>query len=174
MDIFEKVEKCRPGTELGVEKKDGRLLHKFVIDNGIKKVVETGVCFGFSSSYFLDAVGDDGLVISIEPRLKPLKELVVPDSFHKRWIPIQNFSDYVLESIMKAYSPVDLFFHDSRHFIDTMTMEYTIADKYAPRFIGSDDVDWPRSDQAWYKFLAKYGYREVLKGSRFAIAEKRR
>ena len=41
MDIFEIVEQRRPGTELGVEKKDGRLLHKFVVDRGIKKVVET-------------------------------------------------------------------------------------------------------------------------------------
>ncbi len=170
-ELIEKLENARPNTVMGLVGKDGQMLMDIIKDYNVKTIVETGVCFGYSSAYFLHAMVD-GVLVSIEPYMKARKDMVVPKEFDKNWFPIQSFPDNILDKILKKFSPVDMFFHDGDHRYEPMMAEFMIAVENGVRIIASDDVGGPLAGTVWVDFLSKSGYKEIARGVRCRVAIK--
>jgi predicted O-methyltransferase YrrM len=114
-----------------------------------EKVVETGVAWGFSSSYLLQALHDNdrGQLVSIDlPSLTPkqrqdadgkgvhvyvpseeLTGYIIPPELRSRWRLILGDSHVELPPLLEGWHPIDAFFHDSDHSAQTMTWEYQTA-----------------------------------------------
>jgi hypothetical protein len=131
-----------------------------------KTVVETGVEYGFSSSFLLRGLEDNdlGRLISIdEPTLDPLGRVnadgrrdpahvdhetstgkVIPDRLRHRWNLARGRSNPVLREVLDKYGPIDVFFHDSEHSIQNMLWEFRTAwPKISPGgALIADDVEW--------------------------------
>ncbi|MGI0151376.1 MAG: class I SAM-dependent methyltransferase [Thermoplasmata archaeon] len=141
-------------------------------------VVETGVHYGFSSSYLLRALHDNGRgrMTSIDlPTTDPhgrvnaegridmstvgsIAEIgcAVPDRLRDRWELILGPSEEHLPKLLQSLPPVDVFFHDSDHSRSVMLREYRTAwPTIRPGgLLLSDDVDW---NDAFVTFQAEMG-----------------
>ena len=142
-------------------------LYNFIKDNNIKKVVETGVCHGMSSFFILDALPDDGKLISIEPTILDL----IPKEGDPKWQLIRNYSEKVLENVFKVNKDIDLFIHDSKHEYDHMKWEYEVAVKHC-RYIASHDINHTGAGSVWKDLIKKYKLKEIYNGGKFGIVEK--
>ena len=108
-----------------------------------RRVVETGVWFGFTSAQILQALvdnGDDGVLYSMEPGF------AIPAELTSRWKLTYGRSADVLPQLLDEIGPIDMFFHDSEHTYENMMFEYRAA---WPRLtpggvLVSDDVDLTR------------------------------
>ena len=173
MNIIEKLEKSRPETVMGFNKEDGIKIYNFVKEKKIERIVETGVCYGFSSSYLLEAMQEvNGILISIEPKLMPRNKLIVPEEFYPRWLAVQDFSTNYLDRLLKEYTPVEMFLYDSKHDYENMILEYVTAHNNRVKYIASDDCGGPYCGTVWKDFINQYSYRELIIGRRFRIAER--
>jgi hypothetical protein len=124
---------------LGIEPHIREYLYNFIKENNIKTIIETGVYRGFSSTVFLDAMGSDGLLISIEPFVR--EDIIVPEKLKKNWIILKGYSNIILPTF--AFSkPFDMFWHDGEHLFDYQLQEYLWASKNC-KYIGSHDTDHP-------------------------------
>lgn len=168
MNILRELELKRPSSVMGMTQEDGMGIFKFIQDHEIKSIVETGVCYGFSSVYFLEAMVD-GILVSIDPLLMPLNKLHIKPCHYPRWIPIQNYSTHCLDRVLKAFSP-NMFVHDSKHDYETMMFEYMTACNNGVKYIASDDVGGPYCGSVWKDFLKQSKYEEVYIGKRARIA----
>jgi len=153
----------------GVEEAFCKLLSDFVRRNKLKLVVETGVCHGVSSFCLLDSVPDNGCVISIEPSVRNLKELIVPPSYYPKWILVHGKSQDVLNNVFKLVGKIDLFLHDSCHRYEVMMFEYRLARKYA-RFIASHDINHSGAGTVWEDFKAESNLEILTKANKWVIA----
>ena len=113
------------------------------------KVVETGVAWGVSSSYLLEALNrnGNGMLFSIDlPQANPSGYTypdgtwdptalprgrgpgwLVPERLRTRWVLSTGKSGDLLPPLLERVHPIDLFFHDSEHSYETMTREYSQA-----------------------------------------------
>ncbi|HET7100480.1 MAG TPA: class I SAM-dependent methyltransferase [Terriglobia bacterium] len=116
-----------------------------------KVVVETGVCYGVTSSYILSALEENqsGMLYSID--LPPLAQeanryhgCLVPQHLRKRWRLSCGPSKRLLPKIAREVGPVDLFLHDSLHTYRNMRREFAVMTRNlrCPGIIVSDDVNW--------------------------------
>jgi predicted O-methyltransferase YrrM len=129
-------------------------------------VVETGVHYGFSSSYLLRALHDNGRGrltsidlpttdphgrVNVEGRIDmstvgSVAEIgcAVPDRLRDRWELILGPSEEHLPKLLRSLPAVDVFFHDSDHSRAVMLWEYRTAwPSVRPGgILLSDDVDW--------------------------------
>ena len=109
-------------------------------------VVETGVAYGFSSSYILQALRDNclGHLYSIDsPNTDPTGFVdadghvdvvytrsvtdvgrLVPQELRERWTLIPGTSREQLAHVLQQRGHIDLFFHDSDHSYSNMTWEF--------------------------------------------------
>ncbi len=94
-------------------------------------VIETGVAYGVSSSYILQALNDNnkGKLISIDSIFRPWqsKEMIgsaIPTSLKSRWELCLGSSDKLLNEIFQQYPKIDLFLHDSLHTYQNMMFEF--------------------------------------------------
>jgi predicted O-methyltransferase YrrM len=99
-----------------------------------RTVVETGVCYGVTSSYLLQALkeNDSGVLHSID--LPPLSEngddyvgWLVPSPLRDRWTLHRGTSRRLLLPLLREWRPLDLFVHDSLHTYGNMKMEFEAA-----------------------------------------------
>ena len=160
------LEDKRPQTVMGFTEKDCIGLYEFIRANDVTTVVETGVCYGFSTCYLLEAVRSNGRVISIDPCLMERNRMLIPKEHYSHWTAVKEPSSDCLDRLLKEYAPVDLFLHDSKHDYETMMMEYETAHNNNVRFIVSDDVGGPYCGTVWKDFTSKYGYNEKVIGLR--------
>lgn len=168
--VLKSVEKKRRGKVGVLPKSICELLYKFIRDNNIKTIVETGVSYGFSTSYFLAALPKDGQLYSIEWDLMPESKLVIPKALRDRWQVDVGKSQDILVRIMGSISrPVDLFWHDSSHSFHNQYFEYCVATRYS-RFVGSHDI-YNRKRSAWDYMVKSGSIREIIKGDNFAIGD---
>ncbi|HTC61938.1 MAG TPA: class I SAM-dependent methyltransferase [Candidatus Saccharimonadales bacterium] len=95
------------------------------------RVVETGVCYGVTSSYLLAAMNKNnyGHLHSID--LPPLGSKgddyvgwLVPNELKDRWTLRRGTSERLLASVVEELETLDLFIHDSLHTFKNMKQEF--------------------------------------------------
>ena len=154
----------------GLQEYIGEYLYRFILDNNIQSVVETGVSWGFSSCYFLEAVARTrGMLVSIENRLIPEKRRVVPKILYSRWKIFEGSSKELLPKLLTKRDHVGLFWHDSDHSYGNQLFEYRIARPQA-RFIGSHDIH-RRKRCAWDVFKNETKHRLIFEDDQFGLLE---
>ena len=126
-----------------------------------KKIVETGVAYGISSTYILKALEDNefGMLYSIDSVFRPWQTekmigSVIPNKLRDRWKLILGKSTEKLKNLLNELSDVDIFIHDSSHTYDNMMFEFDIALEKINKngIIVSDDI---LSNDAFYDFTKK-------------------
>lgn len=170
LKIFDELETKRPGTREGIPRAEGELLYLFIKEHRIKRVIETGAGWGFSSYYILAALPEDGHLFSIESNCLPHTGLVVPIEWRKRWSLIIGTSREGLLESFTLYPNIDLFFHDSNHYYETQIFEYETALPFV-KFIGSHDIHLYGPKFAWDEFLVKYNLKVLLTHGQLGIAQ---
>jgi len=110
----------------------GRLCYVVTRSLRPKVIVETGVCYGVTSSYLLHTLetGPEGHLHSID--LPPLSQngdsylgWLVPEELRTRWTLHRGTSRRLLPPVLAKLGCVDLFVHDSLHTYGNMKREFT-------------------------------------------------
>ncbi len=154
LKIFDELETKRKGRGAGISREEGEALYSFIKKFNITRVVETGICWGFSSTYILAALPKDGTLISIENVSKKQEETVVPPELWPQWHIIPYSSEITLKLTFQANKNIDLFFHDSDHNYKNQMFEYETALPFV-EFIGSHDTTLIGPPFAWKDFVEK-------------------
>lgn len=114
-------------------------------------VVETGVCYGVTSSFILAALEENGSGMLYSIDLPPLAReaddyqgCLVPEQLKKRWRLSRGPSHRLLPKIVREVGPVDFFLHDSLHTYGNMRREFNLITRNlrVPGIIVSDDINW--------------------------------
>jgi len=99
-----------------------------------KRVVETGVCYGVTSAYILQAMQANGEghldSIDVPPLGKDPERQVgrfIPDELRSRWALHRDRSARVLRPLLRRLGSIDLFVHDSQHTYRNMRDEFAAA-----------------------------------------------
>jgi len=112
-------------------------------------IVETGVAYGHSSAYILQALHDNkkGQLFSIDYVFRPWesKEMIgaiIPNELRKRWKLIFGPSSKELKKLLESLGSIDIFFHDSLHTYKNMIFEFKTAWSFITKggFLLSDDI----------------------------------
>jgi hypothetical protein len=95
-------------------------------------VVETGVCYGASSAYILQALTENqrGELYSIDlgnSSDEPPNDFFIPRRLLDRWHLIIGDSKQELPQLLARLGRIDLFHHDSQHTYEHMMWEYDTA-----------------------------------------------
>jgi hypothetical protein len=152
--LFDEITSMRAGRTMGIPRAEGEELYFFIKEHNIKRVIETGIYFGFTSRYILEALPQDGKLYSIEPKISDRIGDVVPTHLHEKWEKISGTSrDELLKCFLKNRD-IDLFFHDSLHTFENMLFEYKTAHPFVT-FIGSHDIALTRPRSAWDEIKRK-------------------
>jgi predicted O-methyltransferase YrrM len=115
-----------------------------------RKVVETGVCYGVTSSYILKALETNGQghldSIDFPPLGKDADSQVgrfIPQELRIRWTLHRGMSARLLRPLLKQLGSIDLFVHDSLHTYRNMRDEFATAWPYLRPggVLVSDDVE---------------------------------
>ncbi|QLH09709.1 class I SAM-dependent methyltransferase [Candidatus Nitrosotenuis sp. DW1] len=126
-----------------------------------EKIVETGVAYGLSSMYILQALFENkkGTLYSIDSVFTPWqsKEMIgsaIPSHLRKNWKLILGSSSEKLKETLSALGPLDIFFHDSLHTYKNMTFEFDTAWPFIIKngFLISDDIS---GNNAFHDFYSK-------------------
>jgi Methyltransferase domain len=125
-------------------------------------VVETGVLYGNTSAYILEALAQNGAGVLHSVDLPPARDgsedlvgCLVPERLRRRWRLYRGTSRRVLPRLLPSLSPVGLFVHDSLHTYRNMMWEFKAIDPYLAdqAMIISDDVQtnaaFAKSFKAW-------------------------
>jgi predicted O-methyltransferase YrrM len=110
-------------------------------------IVETGVCYGASSAYILEALKDNGQGVLYSIDLgntpdEPPNDFFVRPALKHAWRLIIGDSRQELPRLLAQLGQIDLFHHDSLHTYEHMTWEYETALPHlaATGVISSHDV----------------------------------
>ena len=112
-------------------------------------VVETGVAYGISSAYILQALheNDKGTLYSIDNVFKPWESLemignAIPSKIQDRWKLIIGTSSEKFDDLFQSLEKVDIFLHDSLHTYKNMLLEFQTAWPFIKNsgFLLSDDI----------------------------------
>ena len=112
-------------------------------------VVETGVAYGMTTAFILEALERNGqgtlLSIDLPPlggREAKLVGALVPDEARGRWVLTRGTSRRELERLVQDRT-VDLFVHDSLHTYRNMRQEFAVAWTHLKTggWIVSDDIE---------------------------------
>ena len=94
-------------------------------------IVETGVAFGKSTSYILQALDENnkGTLYSIDPLTRSWQSLemigsMIPNRLKNRWKLIEGKSSKRLEPLLNSLGSIDIFYHDSFHTYKNMMYEF--------------------------------------------------
>jgi len=160
LKIFDELESKRAGTRNGIPRVEGEALYTFVKDHGIKRVIETGIEWGFSSYYILAALPNDGLLISLDSSRSPHIGSLIPAEWFNRWQSVCGTSKTKLQELFLLNREIDFFFHDSDHHFEPQMFEFETALPFV-NYIGSHDVHLYGPQFAWDTFIKKHNI-EVL------------
>jgi len=148
-------------TEYSLDDNSGLFLYILCKTIKPEKIVETGVAYGLSSMYILQALKENnkGTLYSIDSVFSPWqsKEMIgvaIPDELRIRWEFIFGSSSEKLEHILSQLNLIDVFFHDSLHTYKNMRFEFETAWPFITKngFLISDDIG---DNNAFYDFTQK-------------------
>jgi len=167
-DFFDKIKqenypsKKKPyPVEYSLDDDSGLFLYILCKTIKPEKIVETGVAYGLSSMYILQALQENnkGTLYSIDSVFSPWqsKEMIgaaIPDSLKTRWEFVFGSSSEKLENILSKLNKIDVFFHDSLHTYKNMTFEFESAWPFIINkgFLLSDDI---ADNNAFFDFCTK-------------------
>jgi len=145
-------------------------------------VLETGVAYGVTSAFILEALerNGKGTLHSVDlPPLGPNVDryvgILIRDAVRGRWKLTRGVSKRVLPGILKSLGTVDLFVHDSLHTYKNISFE---LEQVTPHLAGAgaviaDDIDenpafleWSRKHRPGYSAVVK----EEVKDSMLGVA----
>lgn len=142
-------------------------LAKFIVDNKLTTVVETGM--GVSSIHILNEMEK---IEDLNPRLISVDPMAwFPDRFeHKLHVLVEKKSVEAMLDIYYMQGPWDLFLHDGCHEILEQTYEYNFGyDCLKPGgYLVSDDCNW-NNNNAWTYFLRDRGLTEFTIGDSHVV-----
>ena len=148
----------------------GQFLYNFIRTHNIKRIVETGISWGFSSYYFLAALPFDGELISIERGVK-WDKLIVPMKWRNRWKIVEGTSKEKLVEVFRENGDVDFFWHDSSHSYHNQRFEYSTAQPHVT-FLGSHDINRNCGHcNAWKVFTKESGIEVLMQDEHFGIGQ---
>ena len=147
-----------------------------------KYVLETGVAYGVTSAFILQALAANshGELHSVDlpPLGKDADRFVgyfVPEDLRSRWILHRGSSRRVLPKLLQELATVDIFIHDSLHTARHMRWEFdSVTPLLAhPGVLVADDVDGNTAFADWV-MKVRPGYSAVIrepdKGGLFGLA----
>lgn len=172
LTLFDALETRRLTTTLGIPRVEGEALYTFIKEHNIKKVIETGVMWGFTSHYILAALQSDGRLISIEPCDEKWIGSVVPDEYKNKWEIVHGTSREKLLPLLAMNPDTDLFFHDSDHSFENQAFEYETAFPYV-KYVGSHDISFNRPVPAWVRFKEHHNLTALLEIGELGICQTR-
>jgi hypothetical protein len=123
-----------------------------------RQVVETGVCYGVTTAFLLQALQGNGTgtlhSIDLPPLGRKAHDFVgtlVPIDLRARWVLHRGTSRILLPRILKQIGAVDFFIHDSLHTCRNIRRELAIVTPYlsGPALVLSDDIDGNPAFREW-------------------------
>jgi len=145
-----------------------------------RSVVETGVCYGVTSAFLLQALHTNGSgwlhSIDLPPLGKSADEFVgqlVPNHLRDQWRLHRGRSSDLLPKVARELGQVDFFVHDSLHTYHNMQREFEIVTPFlAPQaVVVADDVqgnsafnDWVSQVQPSYSAVLEEHSKQSLFG----------
>lgn len=124
-------------------------------------VVETGVAYGLSSVYVLQALHENkkGTLHSIDSVFSPWqsKDMIgsaIPSHLRHQWNLVFGTSSDKLKTTLESLKSVDVFFHDSLHTYKNMMFEFRTSWPFIKNngFLISDDIS---DNSAFYEFCTE-------------------
>lgn len=127
-----------------------------------KTVIETGVHYGISTAFMLQAMEDNkkGTLYSIDlPEAEFMTDIcsisqklpkglktgfLIPEKLKHNWLLYLGDAKELLENLCKEKAPLDLFHHDSEHTYKHMMFEFSVTWPHIRKggLILLDDWDW--------------------------------
>jgi predicted O-methyltransferase YrrM len=126
-----------------------------------KAVLETGVAYGMSSAYILQALHENnsGILYSIDSIFRPweTKEMIgaaIPPHLRSNWKLVLGTTSEKLKEVLSSIGEIDIFIHDSLHSYKNMLYEYEAAWPFIKErgLLISDDVS---ANNAFHDFCMK-------------------
>jgi len=148
-------------TEYSIDDQSGLFLYMLCKETTPNHVVETGVAYGQSSMYILQALEENkkGSLHSIDAVFSPwqTKEMIgaaIPSNLKDKWNFNFGSATDKLNNILSSLGSVDIFLHDSLHTYKNMMFEFETAWPYIAKggFLVSDDIG---DNNAFYDFCTK-------------------
>ncbi|RZD46498.1 MAG: hypothetical protein CXT78_04100 [Thaumarchaeota archaeon] len=164
---FPSKEKPYP-TDYSVPINSGLLLYIICKVVNPKKIVETGVAYGHSSCFILEALSENnsGKLFSIDSIFRPweTKEKIgsmIPNKLKINWEMNFGTSKNNLKKLLDREKEIDIFIHDSLHTYDNMIFEFETVWKYIKKngFLISDDIS---GNNAFYDFCKKNNLKPLI------------
>lgn len=155
-------------TEYSIDNNSGLFLYLLCKTIKPERVVETGVAFGQSSMYVLQALEENnkGSLYSIDDVFSPwqTREMIgssIPTNLKNRWNLNFGSSTEKLNTIMSSLDSVDIFLHDSLHTYKNMMFEFETAWPYIVNggFLISDDIG---DNNAFHDFCTKMNLDPII------------
>lgn len=121
--------------------------------------VETGVAYGVTSTFILQALQINGAGVLHSIDLPPLGQdadrfvgILIPETLKERWQLHRGPSKRVLPSLLRQLGQLDLFIHDSLHTYGNMRREFQTAARFLgrPSMVIADDIE---SNQAFHEWV---------------------
>ncbi len=146
--------------DYSVDNKSGLFLYELCKVLKPEIIVETGVAYGRSSAYILQALHENkkGKLYSIDYVFRPWqsKQMIgsaIPDHLKDRWELIFGPTSEKLPDLLDSLGTVDIFFHDSLHTFKTMNFEFQESWSHVKQggFLLSDDAT---GNDAFYNFCS--------------------
>ena len=164
---FPSKEKPYP-TDYSVPINSGLLLYIICKVIKPKKIIETGVAYGHSSCFILEALSknNSGKLFSIDSIFRPweTKEGIgsmIPNKLKINWEMNFGTSKNNLKKLLDKEKEIDIFIHDSLHTYDNMMFEFETVWKYIKKdgFLLSDDIS---GNNAFYDFCRKHNLKPLI------------
>ena len=133
-----------------------------------EKLLETGVAYGLSTSYILQALADNnkGTLYSLDSVFRPWESesmigSLIPNKLKNRWKLINGIATKKMKDTLNSLEEIDIFLHDSLHTYKNMTFEFNLAWPYIKKhgFLISDDVG---SNNAFFDFCKKNALNPII------------
>ncbi|MGB2605798.1 MAG: class I SAM-dependent methyltransferase [Candidatus Sulfotelmatobacter sp.] len=159
----------------------GRLCYALTRIKRPNVIIETGVCYGVTSSFMLKAlqINGRGSLYSID--LPPLGEnadafvgRLIPADLRRNWKLNRGSSRKLLSGILESIGAVDMFVHDSLHTYRNMRFEFELVAPHlsSDAIVVADDIEgnsafdeWSRSAHPVYSsVLREHAKRKSLLG----------
>lgn len=133
-------------------------------------IVETGVAYGNSSSFILEALSNNkkGQLYSIDYVFRPWESResigsAIPVELRDRWNLVFGPASKQLKKTLQDLGQIDIFFHDSLHTYRNMSFEFNTAWPYIRKdgFLLSDDIN---DNSAFYQFYSSLNLSPIIMG----------
>jgi len=145
-----------------------------------KAVVETGVCYGVTSAFLLQALRVNGTGCLHSLDLPPLGKAgddfvgwLIPQDLRSNWRLHRGRSVDLLPDLVRQLGEIDIFLHDSLHTYRNMIREFEIVTPFlsAQSVVVADDVEgnaafkeWVAQSHPWYSAVLQEQSKQSLLG----------